>query len=168
MTEDRKCEGLVLDFSVSENLSLTNLSTISSNGIISAEKENSLYNSMVKLLGVRTSGPAQTVKSLSGGNQQKIVIAKWLGINPDILILDEPTRGVDIGAKKEIYSIINSLAEKGVSIIMISSELPEIIGMVDRVLVMHEGKLTGELNKDEMTQEKIMHYATGGDKVAKI
>ncbi len=168
VTEDRKCEGLVLDFSVSENLSLTNLSTISSNGIIKAEKEKSLYNTMVKRLGVRTSGPAQTVKSLSGGNQQKIVIAKWLGINPDILILDEPTRGVDIGAKKEIYSIINSLAEKGVSIIMISSELPEIIGMVDRVLIMHEGKLTGELNKDEMTQEKIMHYATGGDKVAKI
>ena len=123
---------------------------------------------MVKRLGVRTSGPDQTVKSLSGGNQQKIVIAKWLGIEPDILILDEPTRGVDVGAKKEIYSIVNTLAENGVSIIMVSSELPEIIGMVDRVLVMHEGKLTGEVTKEEMTQEKIMHYATGGDKVAKI
>ncbi len=166
VTEDRKSEGLVLNFSVKENLGLTNFKSISKNGVINKEKEKNLFDSMVKRLGVRTSGPTQIVKSLSGGNQQKIVIAKWLGIEPDILILDEPTRGVDVGAKKEIYSIINSLAEKGVSIIMISSELPEIIGMVDRVLVMQEGKLTGELKKEEMTQEKIMHYATGGDKVA--
>ncbi|MER2262393.1 MAG: sugar ABC transporter ATP-binding protein [Psychrobacillus sp.] len=168
VTEDRKSEGLILDFSVKENLGITNFNKISKNGVVNTQKEKSLYDSMVKRLGVRTSGPDQTVKSLSGGNQQKIVIAKWLGIEPDILILDEPTRGVDVGAKKEIYSIVNTLAENGVSIIMVSSELPEIIGMVDRVLVMHEGKLTGEVTKEEMTQEKIMHYATGGDKVAKI
>ncbi|MEK4246932.1 sugar ABC transporter ATP-binding protein [Psychrobacillus sp. FSL K6-2684] len=168
VTEDRKSEGLILDFSVKENLGITNFNKISKNGVVSNQKEKSLYDSMVKRLGVRTSGPDQTVKSLSGGNQQKIVIAKWLGIEPDILILDEPTRGVDVGAKKEIYSIVNTLAENGVSIIMISSELPEIIGMVDRVLVMHEGKITGEITKEEMSQEKIMHYATGGDKVAKI
>lgn len=168
VTEDRKSEGLILDFSVKENLGITNFNKISKNGVVNNQKEKSLYDSMVKRLGVRTSGPDQTVKSLSGGNQQKIVIAKWLGIEPDILILDEPTRGVDVGAKKEIYSIVNTLAENGVSIIMISSELPEIIGMVDRVLVMHEGKITGEITKEEMTQEKIMHYATGGDKVAKI
>lgn len=102
---------------------------------------------------------------MSGGNQQKVVIAKWLGIEPEILILDEPTRGVDIGAKKEIYQIMNDLAEQGVAILMISSELPEVIGMSDRVLVMHEGKITGEVAGDDMTQEKIMHYATGGDKV---
>ena len=168
VTEDRKSEGLILDFSVKENLGITNFNKISKNGVVNNQKEKSLYDSMVKRLGVRTSGPGQTVKSLSGGNQQKIVIAKWLGIEPDILILDEPTRGVDVGAKKEIYSIVNTLAENGVSIIMISSELPEIIGMVDRVLVMHEGKITGEITKEEMTQEKIMHYATGGDKVAKI
>lgn len=168
VTEDRKSEGLILDFSVKENLGITNFKRISKNGVVNTQKEKSLYDSMVKRLGVRTSGPDQTVKSLSGGNQQKIVIAKWLGIEPDILILDEPTRGVDVGAKKEIYSIVNTLAENGVSIIMVSSELPEIIGMVDRVLVMHEGKLTGEVTKEEMTQEKIMHYATGGDKVAKI
>lgn len=168
VTEDRKSEGLIVDFSVKDNLGLTNFEQISRNGVVGAKKEKELYDSMVKRLGVRTSGPNQLVKSLSGGNQQKIVIAKWLGIEPDILILDEPTRGVDVGAKKEIYSIINALAEKGVAILMISSELPEVIGMVDRVLVMHEGKITADLTKDEMTQEKIMHYATGGDKVAQI
>ena len=168
VTEDRKLEGLIVDFSVKDNLSLTNFNKVSSNGIIKANEEKTLYETMVKRLGVRTSGPNQAAKSLSGGNQQKIVIAKWLGIEPNVLILDEPTRGVDVGAKKEIYSIINELAEKGVAILMISSELPEIIGMADRVLVMHEGTLTAELQKDEMTQERIMHYATGGDKVAQI
>ena len=113
-------------------------------------------------------GANQAAKSLSGGNQQKVVIAKWLGTEPKILILDEPTRGVDIGAKKEIYPIINELAEQGVAILMISSELPEVIGMADRVLVMHEGSQTANLKKDELTQEKIMHYATGGEKLSKI
>lgn len=168
VTEDRKSEGLIVDFSVKDNISLTNFNKVSSNGIIKANEEKVLYETMVKRLGVRTSGPNQAAKSLSGGNQQKVVIAKWLGIEPNVLILDEPTRGVDVGAKKEIYSIINELAEKGVAILMISSELPEIIGMADRVLVMHEGTLTAELQKAEMTQERIMHYATGGDKVAQI
>lgn len=168
VTEDRKSEGLIVDFSVKENLSLTNFEKVSSNGIISTRSEKELYESMVERLGVRVSGPEQAAKSLSGGNQQKVVIAKWLGIEPEVLILDEPTRGVDVGAKKEIYTIINELAERGVAILMISSELPEIIGMADRVLVMHEGNLMAELSKDEMTQEKIMHYATGGEKVAQI
>lgn len=168
VTEDRKSEGLIVDFSVKDNLSLTNFNKVSSKGIIKANEEKVLYETMVKRLGVRTSGPNQAAKSLSGGNQQKVVIAKWLGIEPNVLILDEPTRGVDVGAKKEIYSIINELAEKGVAILMISSELPEIIGMADRVLVMHEGTLTAELQKAEMSQERIMHYATGGDKVAQI
>ena len=168
VTEDRKSEGLIVEFSVKENLSLTNFQKVSSNGIINTRSEKELYESMVERLGVRVSGPEQAAKSLSGGNQQKVVIAKWLGIEPEILILDEPTRGVDVGAKKEIYTIINELAERGVAILMISSELPEIIGMADRVLVMHEGNLMAELSKDEMTQEKIMHYATGGEKVAQI
>ena len=168
VTEDRKSEGLIVDFSVKDNLSLTNFNKIASNGIIKGQEEQSLYASMVERLGIRTSGPSQLAKSLSGGNQQKVVIAKWLGIEPDVLILDEPTRGVDVGAKKEIYSIINELAERGVAILMISSELPEIIGMADRVLVMHEGTVTAELQQEEMTQERIMHYATGGDKVAQI
>ena len=163
--ELRKSEGLILDFSVRENMSLTNFDKISTSGIVQHSKENELYGTMSKRLGVRTSGPEQSVKSLSGGNQQKVVIAKWLGIEPDILFLDEPTRGVDVGAKKEIYGIINELSERGVAIVMISSELPEIIGMADRVLVMHEGKLMADIPKEEMTQERIMHFATGGDKV---
>lgn len=168
VTEDRKSEGLIVDFSVKDNLSLTNFNKIASNGIIKTQEEQGLYDSMVQRLGIRTSGPNQLAKSLSGGNQQKVVIAKWLGIEPDVLILDEPTRGVDVGAKKEIYSIINELAERGVAILMISSELPEIIGMADRVLVMHEGTVMAELKQEDMTQERIMHYATGGDKVAQI
>ncbi|MEZ0481835.1 sugar ABC transporter ATP-binding protein [Planococcus sp. SSTMD024] len=165
VTEDRKSEGLIVDFTVEENISMANFESISKKGLLSKDKERSLYDRMVKRLGIRTSGPDQAAKSLSGGNQQKVVIAKWLGIEPDVLILDEPTRGVDVGAKKEIYSIINELAARGVAILMISSELPEVIGMADRVLVMHEGKLTADLPKQEMTQETIMHYATGGGKL---
>lgn len=165
VTEDRKSEGLILNFSVRDNMSLPNFNRLSQSGVVSKRKENEFYHTMSKRLGVRTSGPEQEVKSLSGGNQQKVVIAKWLGIEPDILFLDEPTRGVDVGAKKEIYSIINELAERGVAIVMVSSELPEVIGMADRVLVMHEGKLMADLPKEEMTQERIMHFATGGDKV---
>ncbi|WP_404467284.1 sugar ABC transporter ATP-binding protein [Planococcus rifietoensis] len=165
VTEDRKSEGLIVDFTVEENISMANFESISKKGLLSKDKERSLYDRMVKRLGIRTSGPDQAAKSLSGGNQQKVVIAKWLGIEPDVLILDEPTRGVDVGAKKEIYSIINELAARGVAILMISSELPEVIGVADRVLVMHEGKLTADLPKQKMTQETIMHYATGGGKL---
>lgn len=168
VTEDRKSEGLVVDFSIKDNIMLTNLDKASKMSVINSKKESTFVNNLMKKLGVRSSGAMQTAKSLSGGNQQKVVIAKWLGDAPEILILDEPTRGVDIGAKKEIYQIINDLAEQGVAILMISSELPEVIGMADRVLVMHEGKITGEVSKEEMTQEKIMHYATGGDKVVQI
>ncbi|HLR40283.1 MAG TPA: sugar ABC transporter ATP-binding protein, partial [Virgibacillus sp.] len=127
ITEDRKSKGLVIDASIRENIALTNLKTISSGGIISNSKENKMVIELIKRLHVRTTGGGQEVKSLSGGNQQKVVIAKWLGINPTILILDEPTRGVDVGAKKEIYSIMNELTESGVAIIMISSELPEVL-----------------------------------------
>lgn len=162
VTEDRKSEGLILDFSVEENISLTNFKDLSANGLMSAKKERALFDRMKERLGIRTSSPELPVKSLSGGNQQKVVLSKWLGTNPSILILDEPTRGVDVGAKKEIYSIMNELAEKGVAIVMISSELPEVLGMADRVLVMHEGKLTANLDNQDLTQEQIMHYATGG------
>lgn len=164
ITEDRKSKGLIGKFSVQDNLSLANLDTISSNGWISSRKENDLYKKLVQKLGVRTSGPSQLAKSLSGGNQQKVVIAKWLERNPKVLILDEPTRGVDVGAKKEIYSIINELAEQGVAIIMVSSELPEVIGMSTRVAVMFEGKLMKILKREELNEELIMHYATGGEK----
>ncbi|WP_313804821.1 sugar ABC transporter ATP-binding protein [Cytobacillus sp.] len=164
ITEDRKSEGLVLDLSVRENFSLTNLKKISKKNIISAKQEASFVDEMIKKLHVKTSSSEQLVKSLSGGNQQKIVIGKWLGINPKILILDEPTRGVDVGAKKEIYQIMNELTKLGVSIIMVSSELPEILGMSDRILVIHEGKVSAILNKSEADQEIIMQAATGGNK----
>ncbi|HWK24155.1 MAG TPA: sugar ABC transporter ATP-binding protein [Ureibacillus sp.] len=165
VTEDRKTQGLVLDFSIKENITLANLEKCSASGIMKNEKENKMVSKYIEDLKIRTSGPEQSAKSLSGGNQQKVVIAKWLGTEPEILILDEPTRGVDIGARKEIYHIINQLAEAGVAILMISSELPEVIGMADRVIVMREGKLTGEVMKEHMTQEVIMQYATGGEKV---
>lgn len=163
VTEDRKGEGLVLDLSVKENVALPNLNDISLKGVISKHKENNLVKEMIEKLRIKTSSPSLSVKSLSGGNQQKVVFGKWLGIKPKLLILDEPTRGVDIGAKKEIYEIMNELTKEGVTIIMISSELPEILGMSDRILVMHEGKLAKELTRQEATQETIMHAATGGN-----
>lgn len=164
VSEDRKTKGLIVDFSVRDNMNLTNLTSVSSGGVMQATKEQALYEELVKKLGVRTSGPNQRAKSLSGGNQQKVVIAKWLGIKPKLLILDEPTRGVDVGAKKEIYTIMNELAKQGVAIIMVSSELPEIIGMSTRVAVMFEGKLMKILDHDELSEETIMHEATGGEK----
>ncbi len=164
VTEDRKTEGLLLDFSIQDNIMLTNFDKTCRMGITQPTSENQFVQKFIDQLAIRTTNAHLPVKSLSGGNQQKVVLAKWLGTEPDILILDEPTRGVDIGAKKEIYTIINQLAEAGVAILMISSELPEVIGMADRVLVMHEGRITGEVNKSNMTQENIMHYATGGDK----
>lgn len=164
ISEDRKSKGLVVDFTIAANLELTNLSSISSYGWISTKKQNQLYVSLVEKLGVRTSGPKQSAKSLSGGNQQKVVIAKWLTMQPRVLILDEPTRGVDVGAKKEIYNIMVELAQSGVAIVMISSELPEVIGMSSRVAVMYEGSLASILDKSELSEEKIMHFATGGDK----
>ncbi|WP_374724139.1 sugar ABC transporter ATP-binding protein [Calidifontibacillus erzurumensis] len=162
VTEDRKDEGLVLGLSVRENLSLPNLKIISTNGLISAKKEHEFVQDMINKFRVKTSSQEQAVKSLSGGNQQKIVIGKWLGIRPKILILDEPTRGVDVGAKKEIYQIMNELTKQGVAIIMVSSELPEILGMSDRIMVIHEGKITAIFDRREATQEKIMQAATGG------
>ncbi|WP_096187182.1 sugar ABC transporter ATP-binding protein [Evansella halocellulosilytica] len=164
VSEDRKSKGLIVDFSVRDNISLTNLSEISSSSWLSSQRELELCQKLVEKLSIRTSGPAQQAKSLSGGNQQKVVIAKWLGTRPKVLILDEPTRGVDVGAKKEIYTIMNELAKEGVAIIMVSSELPEVIGLSTRVAVMFEGKLMKILDRSDLSEEKIMHYATGGDK----
>ncbi|WP_069363924.1 sugar ABC transporter ATP-binding protein [Salisediminibacterium beveridgei] len=164
VSEDRKSKGLVVGFSIKNNLNMTNLADLSKRGWMISEQEDALFDEMKDKLAISATSKDQAVKSLSGGNQQKVVIAKWLATKPDILILDEPTRGVDIGAKKEIYQIISDLSASGVAIIMVSSELPEIIGMSDRVLVMCEGKQTGMLDHDELTEEKIMHYATGGDK----
>ncbi|WP_182200207.1 sugar ABC transporter ATP-binding protein [Paraliobacillus salinarum] len=163
ITEDRKVKGLMLEAPIRENITLANFKRVSKNQVIQTKKERELVNQLIKRLNVKATNSEQQVKSLSGGNQQKVVVAKWLGIEPKVLILDEPTRGVDIGAKKEIYTIINELAENGVAIIMVSSELQEILGVSDRVMVMHEGKVKGFFDRNEATQEKIMLAATGGE-----
>jgi len=162
LTEDRKGEGLFLDFSLRENISLPTIRSLSRSGVIKDQAERDFAEGYLKSLSVRHSSMDQPAKSLSGGNQQKVVLAKWLGTQPKVLILDEPTRGVDVGAKKEIYLIMNELAAAGVAIIMVSSDLPEILGMSDRVYVMREGKMSGMLTRQEATQESIMTLATGG------
>lgn len=163
VTEDRKGEGLILNQTVRENLSTAQLNQLSKWSLLRIKKEQESATDMIERLRIKTSGMEQEAKSLSGGNQQKIVIGKWLATNPSVLILDEPTRGVDVGAKKEIYQIMNDLTAKGVSIIMVSSELPEILGMSDRILVMHEGKVTSIMDRAGADQEKIMTAATGGE-----
>ncbi|WP_282942669.1 sugar ABC transporter ATP-binding protein [Paenibacillus sp. RC67] len=162
ITEDRKDEGLVLDFSVRDNMVLPSLSSFTSKGLISSQKEKTFVDALIKRLQIKTHSSETAAGNLSGGNQQKVVIAKWIGIGPKLLILDEPTRGVDVGAKREIYQLMNELTGHGVAIIMVSSELPEVLGMSDRIVVVHEGHITGELSKEEATQEKIMTLATGG------
>jgi ribose transport system ATP-binding protein len=162
VTEDRKDEGLVLDFSVRDNMVLTNLYSFAPKGLILDKKEQEFVDLLIQRLQIKTESSATLVRNLSGGNQQKVVIAKWIGIGLSVLILDEPTRGVDVGAKREIYQLMNELTERGVAIIMVSSELPEVLGMSDRILVVHEGRISGELTKQEATQENIMTLATGG------
>lgn len=162
ITEDRKDEGLILDFSIRDNMVLPTLYSFAPKGIINEKSETDFVNMLIKRLTVKTESPDIAVGKLSGGNQQKVVIAKWVGIGPKLLILDEPTRGVDVGAKREIYQLMNELTDRGVAIIMVSSELPEVLGMSDRILVVHEGKINGQLLKEDATQEKIMTLATGG------
>ncbi|MDT8977413.1 sugar ABC transporter ATP-binding protein [Paenibacillus sp. chi10] len=162
ITEDRKDEGLVLDFSVRDNMVLPSISGFTKKGIISTQSEKVFVDALIKRLQIKTHSAETAAGNLSGGNQQKVVIAKWIGIGPKLLILDEPTRGVDVGAKREIYQLMNELTGHGVAIIMVSSELPEVLGMSDRIVVVHEGRITGELTKAEATQEKIMTLATGG------
>ena len=162
LTEDRKAQGLLLEQSVSDNIILASLKKILSHGMIDNNKQYVYAQKYVKELSIKIPSIQTQVKNLSGGNQQKVVLAKWLMTEPRILILDEPTRGIDVGAKFEIYSLMLELVEKGYSVIMISSELPEILGMSDRVVIMHEGTVSGELNREEATQEKVMVLATGG------
>lgn len=163
VTEDRKSLGLILGMAVRENVSLANLGCISRFGFVNKRKERESANQFVEDLMIKTPSIDQQVQNLSGGNQQKVVLAKWLFTQSKVLIFDEPTRGIDVGAKTEIYNLMNRLVENGVAIIMISSELPEVLGMSDSILVMHEGEIAGELSREEATQEKIMHLATGGE-----
>ncbi len=158
--EDRKSEGLILEMSVQENASLASLPFRAKwNRFINFQNEKEIYDEFAESLNIRCSGPNQLVGLLSGGNQQKVVLAKWLAMKPSVLLLDEPTRGIDIGAKEEIYHLVDQLAAKGVSILFASSEMEEIIGISDRVLVMHEGKITGELLQDQITEEAVMSLA---------
>ena len=156
MTEDRKRNGLVLIMDVRKNISLSALDKITTFGKVDVKKERAICADFIEKINVKTPSQNQRVRNLSGGNQQKVVLSKALMTEPDVLILDEPTRGIDVGAKKEIYMLINQLKERGKAIIMISSEMPEILGMSDRVLVLHEGRCKGELSREEATQEKIM------------
>ena len=152
----------MLEESIEKNIALANLSIISNNHVLDRKKERDLVKKGINELHIRCFGPFHECNNLSGGNQQKVVFAKWVYTEPRILILDEPTRGVDIGAKKEIYNIINDLAAKGVAIIMVSSELPEVLGMSDRIMVVREGSVRGIIGKEEANQENIMTLATGG------
>lgn len=162
VTENRKTEGLILDFSILRNIALPSVDTFAKNSVINFGKLSGFADEMAKKLGVKAHSLELEAGALSGGNQQKVVIAKWVGMNPDVIIMDEPTRGIDVGAKRDIYELMNELTASGVSIIMVSSELPEVLGMSDRILVVHEGRIAGELLRDEADQEKIMTLATGG------
>ena len=156
VTEDRKELGLILEETIQTNTTLANLDRVSSNGVIDENIERQVSEDYRKALNIRTPSVFQKVMNLSGGNQQKVVLSKWLYSQPDVLILDEPTRGIDVGAKFEIYSIINELADDGKGVVMISSEMPELLGMCDRIYVMNEGRFVGELDKANASQEKIM------------
>jgi ribose transport system ATP-binding protein len=160
LTEDRKAQGLVLDLSLRENISLPRVPAHV--GLVDRGGEKTQTKGLIEALKIRTRDMELNVSALSGGNQQKVVLAKWLALKPRVLILDEPTRGVDVGGKAEIYHIINQLAEQGVAILMISSELPEVLAMSDRILVMHEGHATALLEAHGATQETVMTAATGG------
>ncbi|SKA87043.1 ribose transport system ATP-binding protein [Clostridium sp. USBA 49] len=162
LSEDRKKEGLILNMSVRENMTLPNLKNYENNLMkINKKAEKEEVDEYIQKLSIKTPNQDQIIKNLSGGNQQKVIIAKWLMLSPNVLIIDEPTKGIDVGAKKEIYEVLNELKSMGKAVIMISSDMAEIIGVSDRVLVMHEGEITGELSRNELTQENIMKYAVG-------
>lgn len=164
VTDDRKGLGLVLSMSVAENILLAHYRRLAKLGILATKmKETEIVKEWVGKLHIKVHSPAVEVVTLSGGNQQKVVLAKWLQMDPKVLILHEPTRGIDVGAKGEIYQLMKVLTEQGISIILISSEMPELLGMSHRILVMHEGRLKAELPIEEATQEKIFIHATGGE-----
>ncbi len=156
VTEDRKALGLVLEEPILRNITLANLFGVSKNGILDKRRETQVAERFRKAMAIRTPGVFEKTVNLSGGNQQKVVLSKWLFTDPQVLILDEPTRGIDVGAKFEIYSIMNQLADEGRGVVMISSEMPELLGMCDRIYVMNEGRIVGELARSEASQERIM------------
>jgi ribose transport system ATP-binding protein len=160
ITEDRKSQGLFLKMFVENNISAAKIENIKSGFRIDRGKESALCGRYVKELGIKVASEKQFANSLSGGNQQKVMIGKWLATTPKVLIMDEPTRGIDVGSKSEIHKMLRRLSEEGVGVIVISSELPEIIGLADRVIVMHEGSITGELSGDDIKEDNIIIYAS--------
>ena len=161
LTEDRKSTGIMGVLAVRDNMTIASLPRYSPGGILRKRQMDAACQREREALAIKTPSLAQLIKLLSGGNQQKVLVSRWLLTTPDILMIDEPTRGIDVGAKAEIHRLMSNLAKEGKAVLMVSSELPEILGMSDRVLVMHEGRITGEFTRDEMTQERIMQAATG-------
>jgi ribose transport system ATP-binding protein len=161
LTEDRKTEGLFLEMPISNNIAAMDLKQVSSRGLIDAKLTQNLSSRLANKLNIKFHALTQLVSSLSGGNQQKVLIAKLLSINPAVIIMDEPTRGIDVGAKSEIHRLLRDLANQGIGVIMISSELPEVIGMCDRVLVMHEGRQCDIISGDQITEQRIIQLASG-------
>ena len=161
VTEDRKRFGLILEQTILDNMTLAGLRSISGRFVTNRTRETIAANGSMKSLRIKANSPLAVTETLSGGNQQKVVLGKWLLTNPKVLFLDEPTRGIDVGSKQEIYAEINKLASEGMAIVLVSSELPEVLGLSDRVIVLHEGRLTGEFTRDEATPEKVMAAATG-------
>ncbi|MGH9908316.1 MAG: ATP-binding cassette domain-containing protein, partial [Pyrinomonadaceae bacterium] len=166
VTEDRKRFGLVLDQTILNNMTLAGLRQLSGKFVTSIDAEAAAGERAMKDLRVKANTVFVTAGTLSGGNQQKVVLAKWLLTNPGVLFLDEPTRGIDVGAKQEIYAQINRLAKAGLAIVLVSSELPEVLGLSDRVIVLHEGRMTGEFTRATATPEKVMACATGHEQKA--
>lgn len=164
--EDRREQGLILELSIERNAGLSQLKKVSRGGLIRGGLERSLAAEWAERLGLRFGRFTDSAGTLSGGNQQKVVLGKWLATSPDVLIVDEPTRGIDIGAKVEVHALLSDLASSGMAVLMISSELPEVLGMADRILVMHEGRLVTELSRAEATEEAVMRAATGGRNAA--
>ena len=163
--EDRKKDGLCVKLPVSENISLPNLNMVCNKlGVIKKRSEKQLVNKAIEDLHIKVSSPLTIAQNLSGGNQQKVVVAKWLAGQSRVVMFDEPTRGIDVAAKVEIYNLMNLLKQQGIGVLFVSSEMPEILGVADRILVMCGGRITGELLRSEATQEKIMVYATQFEK----
>ncbi len=163
VTEDRKRFGLILEQTILDNMTLAGLRSISGRFVTDRTRETMAARGPMKSLRIKANSPLTVTGTLSGGNQQKVVLGKWLLTNPKVLFLDEPTRGIDVGAKQEIYAEINKLAQTGMAIVLVSSELPEVLGLSDRIIVLHEGRLTGEFTRDEATPEKVMAAATGNN-----
>ena len=166
LTEDRKLNGIMGVLSVRDNITTAALPRYSPHGVLRVGEMRKDSEDQREKLRIKTPSLSQLIKNLSGGNQQKALISRWLLTVPDVLMIDEPTRGIDVGAKSEIHRLMSMLAQEGKAIIMVSSELPEVLGMSDRILVMHEGRISGELSREEASQESVMHLATGGDEVA--